>query len=701
MNRISIIFILIVIFVMFTTCSREISPPIARIEPDTLQVFDTVLIDNYAWLKDKTRSNPEVLDYVHAENAYTERMLLSNKKLQNEIYFEIINRLIENESSVPVRINGYYYYTRIEKGKQYTIYCRKKDNLDTAEEIYLDVNLLAQKYAFCSLYSLAVSPDHRYLAYGIDTTGNEIYELRIKDLKTGEYLPDTVSGVDDVVWANDSSTLFYVLQDEAGRTCKAYRHKLGTDISADELIYSDDDEKFWVWLGKSRCREYIILGSESKTTSEILFLKADNPAGNFTVIEPRKSGMLYYPLFHDNDLYIVTNANASNKKVMKTTLDKPNKKFWQEYIPTSDSIKIEADCQKNHLIITERCKGMKNIRILNLSTKQSHYISFTEPVYNVFHWRSTEYDSDILRYSYESLTTPYSVFDYDMNIGIKKLMQQDSIPGSYDPFEYEAERIFAESRDGNQIPISILYKKDEFRKDGSTPLFLAGYGAYGDSNDPYFSSARISLVERGVTYAIAHVRGGSDMGEYWYEQGKMLNKKNTFNDFIDCSEYLIENGYTRSDRFIINGGSAGGLLIGAVINMRPELYLGAIADVPFVDIIYTMLDPTLSAVVSEYEEWGNPNVQEEFEYILSYAPYNNITAQDYPNILALAGFYDTRVNYWESAKWVAKLRALKTDDNLLLLQTNLIAGHGGSSGRYDYLEEVALIYSFVFKILEK
>ncbi|MDO9576278.1 MAG: hypothetical protein Q7J16_00160 [Candidatus Cloacimonadales bacterium] len=506
---------IIILTLICAACSREISPPVAGIQPDTLQVFDSVLVDNYAWLKDKTHSNPEILDYVTAENTYTEEMMLPNKKLQNDIYFEMINRLIDDEESVPVKINGYYYYTRIEKGKQYTIYCRKKGSLDAEEEIYLDVNQLARKYAFCSLYSRAVSPDHRYLAYGIDTSGAEIFELRIKDLqKTGEYLPDTISGVNDLVWANDNSTLFYVLQDNAGRTYQAYRHKLGTDISTDELIYSDDDERFWVWIGKSRSREYIILGSESKTTSECLFLNTDDPTGNFTMIEPRKNGILYYPLFNENNLFIVTNENAPNKKVMKTTLEKHDRRFWQEFIPANDSIKIEADCQKNHLIITERSKGLKNIKILNLTTKQSHYISFTEPVYNVFHWLSTEFDSPILRYSYESLTTPYTVYDYDMDIGIKKLMQQDSIPGGYDPLAYKAERIFAESRDGKQIPISILYKKGEFKKDGTTPLYLTGYGAYGDSNDPYFSSARLSLLDRGVTYAVAHIRGGSEMGEY-------------------------------------------------------------------------------------------------------------------------------------------------------------------------------------------
>jgi oligopeptidase B len=696
-----LILTIFIISILVFACEKEPVPPSARIEPDTLRIHDSILIDDYAWLKDKTRSNPEILEYVIAENEYTEKEMLPYKKLQNDIYYEMINRLIEDDESVPVEKNGYFYYSRNEKGRQYRVFCRKKGNLDAAEEIYLDMNLLAQDFPFLSIYDRSISPDHRYLAYGVDTTGSEIYDLRIKDLHTGEYFSDTVSGANEIVWANDNSTIFYALQDDTGRSNRIFRHKLGADVSEDKLIYSDDDEKFWVWVGKSRNQKFITLGSGSKTTSEIWFLPADDPTGDFTVIAPRQQGVRYYPLFHDNELFIVTNENAPNKKVMKTTINRHNRKYWKEFIPTNDSIKIEADCFQNHLVITERSKGLKSKRILNLTSLDSHYIDFDEPVYSVYHWYSTAYNSSILRYTYESLTTPYSVYDYNMDTGKNVLMQQDSIPGGYDPLDYKADRFFATSRDGSLIPISMVYKKDKFQKDGTTPIYLTAYGAYGDSFDPYFSTARLSLLNRGVIFAIAQVRGGGDMGEYWYEQGKMLNKKNTFYDFIDCSEFLIENKYTSSNRFIINGGSAGGLLIGAVINMRPELYLGAIADVPFVDIIYTMLDPTLSAVVSEYEEWGNPNIQEEFEYILSYAPYNNVTEQEYPHILALAGFYDTRVNYWESAKWVAKLRAKKTDENLLLLQTNMNAGHGGSSGRYDYLEEVALIYSFVFRILDK
>jgi len=685
--------------IIFISCSQEPVPVIAKVLPDTTFIHGFTLIDNYSWLKDKTRTEPEVLEYINAENKYTKQKMKHTKRFQKKLYKEIVSRMSDTDLSVPVKRDKYYYYSRREKDKQYSVYCRKKGSLDAEEEIYLDVNKLAKEYDYYSIYEISISTNHRYLAYGLDTTGAEKYTLLIKDLETGEYLEDTIFPIGDITWANDNKTIFYTTEDETGRSHKFYRHILGTDEKEDELIFTEEDEKFWCWTRKSKNREYIIMASGSKTTTERWFLNADDPHGKFKLIEPRKNGHKYYILPHEDKFYIITNDNAKNNKLVVTSILDPSKDNWKEVIQHRDSVRIDADIFKDHLVISELSGGLEKLNIMDINSGESHFVDFPEPIYTFYPWSRTEFDSPILRYTYESLVTPYSIIDYNMKTREKEIKKQKEVVGGYESAEYVSERFLAEANDGTEIPISLVYRKDLFQKNGENPLYLTAYGAYGDRFDPYFSSARLSLLNRGVIYAIAHVRGGGEMGKIWYDQGKMLNKKNTFTDFISCAEFLISEKYTNKDKLIIDGGSAGGLLIGAVINMQPDLFLGVIADVPFVDVINTMLDPTLSAVVSEYEEWGNPNDKEFFNYILSYSPYNNIEAKDYPNILVLAGFHDPRVNYWEPAKWVAKLRATKTDDNLLLLQTNMVAGHGGSSGRYDYLKEVALTYSFIFNIL--
>ena len=691
-------FFLLFVFIIIISCTSKPIPPKAKILPDTTFIHDVQLIDNYAWLKDKTRSNPEVLEYINAENKYAKKMMRHTKKNQKKLFKEMVNRLSETDLSVPVKIDDFFYYSRREKDDQYYIYCRKKGSLDAEEEVYLDVNKLAKGHDYFSIAQIKLSSNHRFVAYLTDITGAEKYSLHIKNIETGEYFEDTISSVWDLTWANDNKTIFYSAEDKAGRSYQIYRHILGTDTKNDKLIFTEKDEKFWSWVSKSNNKKYIILGTASKTTTECWFLSADKPLEEFKIITPRQPGHDYYVLPHEDEFYIITNDNAKNNKLMKTPVSNPSKENWKEVIAHRDSVRIDADIFKEYLAIIELSNGLEKLRIFEINTGKSFYVDFPEPIYSFYTWR-TAFDSPVLRYTYESLVTPYSVFDYNMITKERKLKKEQEILGGFDSANYCSERIFAIADDGEKIPISLVYKKDKFKRNGENPLLLTGYGAYGDSSDPYFSSARLSLLDRGFIFAIAHVRGGKEMGETWYEQGKMLNKKNTFTDFIVCAEHLISEKFTNANKLVIDGGSAGGLLVGAVTNMRPDLFKGVIADVPFVDVLNTMFDPALSAVVSEYEEWGDPNIKEYFDYIFSYSPYDNIQAKDYPNILVLAGFNDPRVNYWEPAKWTAKLRANKTDDNLLLLYTNMSAGHGGASGRYDYYEEIALTYAFILDIL--
>ncbi|MEA3475476.1 MAG: S9 family peptidase [Candidatus Cloacimonadota bacterium] len=674
-------------------------PPIAKVISHKTVIHGDTLLDNYYWLKDKTRTDTEVIEYINAENEYTEKMLKHTESLQETLFDEIVSRIQETDLSVPTKIDDYYYYTKREKGKQYWVYCRKKESLEAEEEIVLDANELGKGHSYFSVGGMKLSSNHQYLAYSVDTTGDEKYTLYIKDLKSSELLEDKTYPVCSIVWANDSRTLFYTIEDESGRADKLYRHTLGTNTENDDLIYQEGDNAFDVWIYKSRSKEYLILTTGSETTYEIRYLKANNPFDEFQIIQPRERGHRYYVCPHINKFFIVSNDNAKNYKVMMTSVQHPGKENWEEFIAPRDSVSIDIDVFKNYMVIYERVNALEKIRILNLSTNEDYYIDFPEPIYTIYSGRNPNFDTHIFRFTYESMVMPYSVYDYNMKTREKELKKQQEVLGGYDASLYKSERIFAQAKDSTLIPISLGYKKDLFKKNGGNPLLLYAYGSYGDCSEPYFSSIRLSLLDRDFVYAIAHVRGGGELGEEWYEQGKLLNKKNTFTDFIACAEYLIEEQYTSKKKLVIEGASAGGLLIGAVTNMRPDLFEVVIADVPAVDVINTMLDTSLGGVEWHYDELGNPNDKEYFDYMKSYCPYQNVEAKGYPNMLVLAGFYDPRVNYWEPAKWVAKLRALKTNDNILLLKTDMSSGHGGASGRYDFYKEIALKYAFIFNIL--
>ncbi len=677
--------------------AEQLAPPVAKIEPKVDTIFGDVLIDNYHWLRN--RGSKEVLDYLKAENEYTQAMMAGTEKLQKTLYEEMVGRIKETDLSVPVKEDDYYYYYRTEEGKQYRIYCRKKGSLEAPEEVLLDLNKLAEGKEFLSLGVYDVSPDHQLLAYSIDTTGNEKYTLYIKNLKTQEILPEKISNTSDIAWANDNRTIFYSVEDAAHRPYRLYRHKLRTEPAQDPLIYEEKDDAYFLSIGKTKDKRFLILSLGSMVTSEAHVLDADNPTGTFRVIHPRQHEMEYSVEHHGNKFLIVTNLNAKNFRLVEAPEDNPGVANWKEVIPYSYSIKIDdIDVFKDYLVVYERVNGLKSILVHDFRTGTQRYIQFDEPVYAVYGGQNPDYNSEWLRFTYMSLITPRSVYDYNMATHERILKKQTEVLGGYDPNQYTSERIFATARDGVKVPVSLVYRKG-ITRNGKNPLFLYGYGAYGVSMDPYFSSSRISLLDRGFIYAIAHIRGGGEMGRQWYEDGKLLKKKNTFTDFIDCGDYLVKQKYTSHDKMVISGGSAGGLLIGAVLNMRPDLAAVAIADVPFVDLINTMMDPSLPLTVIEYEEWGNPHKKKYYEYMRSYSPYDNVGHHMYPNLLVEAGLNDARVQYWEPAKWVAKLRANKTDNNLLLLKTNMGAGHGGASGRYDYLKEIAFEYAFVLHCL--
>jgi oligopeptidase B len=688
------------IFSLYCVCTiaQNVAPPIAEKIPKIDTSFGDIRVDNYFWLRDK--NNPEVIKYLQAENKYTETVMKPTEKLQEKLYKEMLSRIKETDLSVPEKMDDYYYYTREEKGKQYKIYCRKKGSLDAKEEILLDANELAKGHNYLDVGVYKVSPDHQLLAYSIDTTGAEDFTLYFKDLNTGKVLTDIIPNTSySAEWANDNQTVFYNTLDEAKRPYKLYRHFLGADPKNDVLVYHEKDEAFNLDLKKSKSKAYLFMLLESETTSEDWYLDASHPDGNFKIIQPRQHEMEYSVEQHGDKFYILTNDNAKNFKLMQAPISEPSKNNWKEIIPNRDSVKIDdIEVFKNHLVVYERERGLKKIQITNLTDNQVHYVDFPEPVYTFWQDRNPDFNTNLLRFNYTSLITPRSVFDYDMDKKTRELKKQDEVLGGYNPSLYQSERVFVKASDGILVPISLVYKKGMVRN-GKNPLFLYGYGAYGISSEPYFSSNRLSLLDRGFIFAIAHVRGGGEMGRYWYEQGKLLNKKNTFTDFIACAEHLVAEKYTSSDKLVINGGSAGGLLMGAVTNMRQDLFKIVIANVPFVDLINTMLDPSLPLTVIEYEEWGNPHEKEYYEYMRSYSPYDKVQAKAYPNMLITTSLNDPRVSYWEPSKWTAKLRALKTDHNLLLLKINMGAGHGGSSGRYDYLKDIALEYAFVFKVL--
>jgi oligopeptidase B len=676
--------------------SNTLPPKAKKIERlDT--VNGVVLKDDYYWLREK--ESEEVLDYLKAENKYTDAMTEHLKPLQDELYKEMIGRINEDDASVPVKDDEYYYYSRMEKGKNYAINCRKKGSLDAKEEIILDENILAEGKEYFSVGALEMSPDHKLMAYAIDVNGSEEYDIYIKNLETGEMLTDEIENTaGNIVWANNNTTFYYTMLDETHRPFQLHRHDLGKNDN--KLVFEELDGAYFLYPFKDKSEQFIYVYLGSKVTTEMHFMNADNPDDNFKVIQPRKQGMEYSVANHGTDFYVLTNDNALNFKLMKTSVNTPSMENWQEVMPHDDKVLLSSvETFENHLVIYGRKGGFKHIHITDLRTNKSHEVAFPEPVYTYSSSENPTFEGSIIRFTYSSMITPRTVYDYDMDS--KKLTTKKvyEVKGGYDKSDYVVERVEATAADGTKIPMSVAYKKG-VKRDGTNPCYLYAYGSYGSSTEPYFSTIRVSLLDRGFVFAIAHIRGGSEMGRKWYEDGKFLKKKNTFTDFINCAEHLVKEKYTNSDKLAIAGGSAGGLLMGAVLNMRPDLFNTVVAHVPFVDVINTMLDETIPLTVVEYEEWGNPNDKIYFDYMLSYSPYDNVEAKDYPNILITAGLNDPRVQYWEPAKWTAKLRDMKTNENTLLLKTNMGAGHGGASGRYEALKEYAFEYAFVLDKLK-
>lgn len=669
----------------------QLAPPVAGKRPKSDEIHGDLRVDDYFWLREK--SNPEVKKYLNAENAYAEQLLAPTKGLQEKLYQELLGRIKETDLSVPYRQDGYFYYSRTEKGKQYAIYCRKKGALEAAEEITLDLNQLAAGKTFMGLGAYEVSSDGNWLAFSTDSTGFRIYNLQIKNLRTGELLSDHAEDVGSVFWAADNKTLFYVTKDAAKRPYRLYRHVLGS--AQYDLLYEEKDERFSLFGSRTRSGKYLIVYSGSLTTTEARFLPADAPASEWQILLPRQQEREFEVDHHDGHFYIRVNDTGRNFRLVSAPVQDPSEKNWQEVVPHRPEIMLEGvDCFANFYALYERQNGLPQIRLTDLKSGESHYLVFPEPAYSAFPSTNREWDTNLLRYSYQSLLTPNSVFDYDVTTRQSTLLKETEVLGGYDKNQYASERLYATAKDGARIPISIVYKKS-FQKDGRSPMLLNGYGSYGFALPVSFSSNRLSLLDRGFAFALAHIRGGGEMGKAWHDQGRMLNKMNTFTDFIACAEYLIAEKYTAKDRLIIEGGSAGGLLMGAVTNLRPDLFKAVVSHVPFVDVINTMLDESLPLTVGEFEEWGNPKKKEEYEYIKQYCPYTNLAKKSYPAMLVKTSFNDSQVMYWEPAKYVAKMRSLKTDKNPLAFVINMGAGHGGASGRYDRLREIALDYAFM------
>jgi oligopeptidase B len=679
---------------------KTVFPPKAAIKPHKLEKHGDVRTDNYYWLND--RENPEVIEYLNKENEYYEKMTAHTKKFREDLFEEMKGRIKEDDSSVPYFYNGYYYITRYEKGKDYPIYSRKKGSLSAKEEIMFDCNEMAKGHSYFNLGGLNVSEDNKWVAFGVDTVSRRKYTIQVKNLETNEILPlkieNTTGGS---TWAGDNKTLFYTRKDEVTlRSDKIYKHKLGTSAEDDKLVYFEEDDTFGTYVYKEKSKKYLVIGSHSTLTTEYRILDAKKPDGEFKIFQPRVRGMEYGISHYGDKFYVVTNKDkASNFKLMVTPEGKTGMDNWKDLIPHRRDVLLEdIDIFKNYLVISERSNGLNKIRIRPWDGSDEYYLPFDSETYTAGTSVNPDFDTDVLRYSYQSLATPSSVIDFNMKTREKTVLkEQEVLGGKFNKNNYEEKRVWATAQDGTKVPISMVYRKG-IKRDGTNPLLLYAYGSYGHSMDDGFSSVRLSLLDRGFIYAIAHIRGGEDLGREWYENGKLLKKKNTFTDFIDCSKYLIEQKYTSPKHLYAEGGSAGGLLMGAIINMAPQLYNGVIAQVPFVDVVTTMLDDSIPLTTGEYDEWGNPNDKEYYEYMKSYSPYDNVKAQDYPNLLVTTGLHDSQVQYWEPAKWVARLRAVKTDNNLLFLDTNMEAGHGGASGRFEALKEVAKEYSFLLDL---
>ena len=680
--------------------TQNIQPPKARQVLKTLSAHDDERHDDYFWLND--RENQDVIDYLNAENDYFDTVTSKYKDFENSLFEEMKARIKEDDQSVPYKYNGYWYIVKYEKGMDYPIYFRKKDTLENPEELLFDVNLMAEGHDYFNLVGLSVSPDNTMIAFGVDTVGRRNYTLQIKSLITDDIFSDAIENTTgSATWANDNKTLFYTVKDDKTlRSDKVFKHKLGSISGNDTLIFHEEDDTFGVAVYKSKSKKYLIIACYSTLTNEYYTLNADTPDGNFSVFQERVRGLEYSIAHYGNQFYIVTNADgAVNFKLMKTPENKTEVNNWIEVLPYRDEVLIEdIDIFKDFLVISERTNGLNHIRIKRWDGTEDYYLPFDNETYTAYTSTNVEFDTEILRYGYNSMTTPSSSIDFNMTTKEKTILkEQEVLDPNFDKDNYASERAWATADDGTQVPISMVYKKG-IKKDGKNPVLLYAYGSYGHTIDPYFSSIRLSLLDRGFIYAIAHVRGGEYLGRMWYEEGKLLKKKNTFTDFIACSKFLIAQNYTSSEHLYALGGSAGGLLIGAIINEAPELYNGVIAAVPFVDVLTTMMDDSIPLTTGEYDEWGNPNDKTYYEYMKSYSPYDNVKKQDYPHILITTGLHDSQVQYWEPAKWVAKLRTYKTDSNKLLLKTNMKAGHGGASGRFEALKEDAAEYAFLLDL---
>src|SRR5438477_8142815 len=669
-----------------------LQPPSTEKKPKITEINGDKLVDNYFWLREK--SNPAVISHLEAENAYTDATMKPTEPLQAKLYNEILSHIKQTDENVPYRWGDYFYYTRTKEGLQYPIFCRKHQTLDAAEQIILDVNELAKGQKFMSVGSFAPSDDGNLLAYSTDNTGYRQYALQVKNLKTGELMPEKIERVDSLAWATDNKTIFYVTEDAVTkRSDKLFRHVLGSDKT--DLIYEEKDELFDIGTGRTRDNAVIMLRAFSKTSTETRYIPAGNPDAEWKTIVPRQPDHEYDVAHRGNFFYIRTNKGAKNFRVVAAPVSDPSEKNWKEFVAHRPAVKIEGvDMFADHAVLAEWENGLQHLEIVDFKTNKRHRVEFPEPVYSTGVGPNREFNTTVLRYGYQSLVTPFSVFDYDMNTRKATLMKQTEVPGGFDRANYKSERVFATASDGTKIPMSVVYRRN-VKLDGSAPMLLYGYGPYGLSISPGFSASRLALLDRGVVYVIAHIRGGGELGEPWRDAGRMMNKINTFSDFIACAEHLVNNKYTSKDRLVIQGGSAGGMLMGAVSNMRPDLFKAVVAQVPFVDVLNTMLDASLPLTTAEYIEWGNPNEKPAYDYMKKYSPYDNIHQANYPAMLVKVSLNDSQVPYWEGSKFVAKLRDYKMDHNPLLLKVNMGAGHGGASGRYDAIHETSFDYAFM------
>jgi oligopeptidase B len=675
--------------------------PIAEKKPHALEWHGDVRVDDYYWLRE--RENPQVLAYLEAENAYTKAKMAKTEALQEELFGELKNRIQPDESSVPALFHGYYYYKRFEDGFEYPIHCRRKGSVEAPEEVMLDVNQVAEGHDFCSVRGVAVSPDARTLAWALDTVGRRKYTIHLTDLETGQTMTDIIPEVTgNLVWANDNRTIFYAKQDPGTlRSFQIYRHEIGTDLTEDVLVYQEDDPTFGVYVWKTRSERFIMIQSDQTLATEFRFLDADDPGGKLRMIAPRERDV-EYSVSHVADRFIIrTNLDAENFRLMEAPVANPGRRNWRELIPARDDVYLQGvEVFQDFMVVTERRDGLRHLRIIPWDGSEEYEVGFDEPAYVTWVDDNNEMETSTLRFGYSSLNTPESIYDLDLLTGERTLLKREQVLGGFDSENYTVERLMAPARDGIEVPVSVVYRKDT-PINGESPLLLYGYGSYGSNMEAWFNSSVVSLLDRGFVYAIAHIRGGQELGRWWYEDGKLLKKKNTFTDFIDCGRYLVNEGYTSPDRLFARGGSAGGLLVGAAANMAPDLFAGIVAGVPFVDVVTTMLDDDIPLTTGEFDEWGDPKQLEYYDYMLSYSPYDNVIEGDYPAMLVTTAFEDSQVQYFEPAKWVAKLRAMKTDDNPLLLKCEMAAaGHGGVSGRFRRYHKTALEYAFMLAVLD-